>query len=53
MRDELVSYRIPMKKHQFNSAQYIWGWFEIGEQSDGARLLPEQGAAANPYPLRG
>ena len=52
MRDELVSCRIQMKKHQFNSAQYIRGWFEIGEQSDGDRLLPEQGAAANPYPLR-
>ena len=42
-----------MKEHQFSSAQSIWGWFEIGEQSDGDWLLPEQGAAANPYPLRG
>ena len=50
---ELVSWRIQMKEHQFNSNQYIRGWFEIGERSDGARLLPEQGAAANPYPLRG
>ena len=53
MRDELVSWRIQIKEHQFNSAQYIRGWFEIGEQSDRDRLLPEQGAAANPYPLRG
>ena len=53
MSDELASCRIQMKEHQFDSAQYIRGWFEIGEQSDGDRLLPEQGAAANPYPLRG
>ena len=53
MSEKLVSRRIRMKKHQFNSAQYIRGWFEVGEQSDGDRLLPEQGAAANPYPLRG
>ena len=53
MSDELISFRIQMKKHQFNSAQYIRSWFEIGEQSEQDRLLPEQGAAANPYPLRG
>ena len=53
MREELVSWRIQMREHKSNSAQHIRGLFEIGEQSDGDRLLPEQGAAANPYPLRG
>ena len=53
MSNELVACRVQMKEHQLDSAQYIRGWFEIGEQSDGDRLLPEQAAAANPYPLRG
>ena len=53
MRNELVFHRIQVKEHQFNSVQYIRSWFEIGEQSDQDRLLPERGAAANPYPLRG
>ena len=53
MRDEMVSCRIHMKEHQFDSALCIRGWFEIGKQTDEVRLLPEQGAAANPYPLRG
>ena len=53
MIDKLASCRIQMKEHLFDSAQYIFSWLQIGEQSDGDRLLPEQGAAANPYPLRG
>ena len=48
MRDELISWRIHMKEHLFDSAQYILSFLQIGEQSDGDRLLPEQGAAANP-----
>ena len=52
VNDKLVSCRVQMRSIDSIQPKIIRGWFEIGEQSDEDRLLPEQGAAANPYPLR-